>query len=383
MSGFVLRKFLAPELLYGVGATDFAGQYAKNQGGGKVFVATDPGIIESGLLEPVLMLLEKDRLDYVVFSDIRPNPTLSMVMEGARIFDEEECELIIALGGGSPMDCAKAIGAVHANGLHASEFFGVDRISLPCPPVICIPTTAGSAADVSQFAIIKDEKTMVKNAIISKSIVPDISLTDPRNTLTMDRALTAATGLDALTHAIEAYVSRASSAITDLHSLRAVRLVSEFLPKALGDLSNLDYRSGMTLASMHAGLAFSNASLGVIHALSHSLGGLLDLPHGECNSLLLSYGVKINYSAAPERYARILDALAGERARSHDPLSELLARIADLREEAGIPGRLRELGLEEESIPTLAGTAAKDPCMLTNPLPLGPSDLEALLRDAF
>ncbi|NLK20269.1 MAG: iron-containing alcohol dehydrogenase [Synergistaceae bacterium] len=378
-----MRKFLAPELLYGLGATDFAGQYAKNLGSGKVFVATDPGVIESGLLEPVLRLLEDDRLDYVVFSDIRPNPTLTMVMEGARVFDEEECELIIALGGGSPMDCAKAVGAVHANGLHASEFFGVDRIPHPCPPVICIPTTSGSAADVSQFAIIKDERTSIKNAIISKSIVPDVSLTDPRNTLTMDRALTAATGLDALTHAIEAYVSRASSPITDLHALRAIQLVSEFLPKVLGDLSNLDYRTGMSLASMHAGLAFSNASLGVVHALSHSLGGLLDLPHGECNSLLLSFGVRANYSAAPDRYARILEAMAGEGPSSRDPLSELLARIADLREEAGIPGRLKELGLGEADIPELARAAACDPCMLTNPLPFESADLEALLRDAF
>ena len=382
MRGFALRKFVAPEILFGRGALSLAGQYARNLGGGRVFVATDPGVIEAGLLEPVLESLEQEDLDYTVFSDIRPNPTASMVMAGARVFADERCDLILALGGGSSMDCAKAVGAVYANGAHVSEFVGVDRIPLPCPPVICIPTTAGSAADVSQFAIIKNEETKVKNAIVSKSIVPDVALVDPETTLTMDRNLTAATGLDALTHAVEAYVSRASSDLTDLHALQAIRLVGEFLPKALDNLSDIDYRTGMMLASLHAGLAFSNASLGVVHALSHSLGGLLDLPHGECNSLLLRWGVEANFSAAPERYTQILEALGGN-ASSPEPMKELLDRLDALRSTAGIPGRLRDLGLSEEQLPVLAKTGEEDPCMLTNPLPFNHDELEELLRNAY
>ena len=382
MSGFALRKFVAPEILFGRGSLALAGQYARNLGGSKVFIATDAGVIASGWLDPVLESLGHEELDSTVFSDILPNPTAAMVMEGARIFANEGCDLILALGGGSPMDCAKAVGAVHANGRHVTEFVGVDRIPLPCPPVVCIPTTAGSAADVSQFSIIKNEETKVKNAIVSKSIVPDVALVDPRTTLTMDRNLTAATGLDALTHAVEAYVSKASSDLTDLHALRAIRLVGEFLPKALDDLSNIDYRNGMMLASLHAGLAFSNASLGVVHALSHSLGGLLDLPHGECNSLLLRWGVEANFSAAPDRYAAILEALGGS-ASSLDPLNELLERLDALRTQAGIPGRLRELGLLEEQLSLLAETSEQDPCMLTNPFPFGRDELEALLRNAY
>ena len=249
----------------------------------------------------------------------------------------------------------------------------------PRPPVICIPTTAGSAADVSQFAIIKNEETKVKNAIVSKSIVPDVALVDPETTLTMDRNLTAATGLDALTHAVEAYVSRASSDLTDLHALQAIRLVGEFLPKVLDNLSDIDYRTGMMLASLHAGLAFSNASLGVVHALSHSLGGLLDFPHGECNSLLLRWGVEANW----RRRSGMANPEARGNASSPEPMKELLTGWTRLRSTAGIPGRLRDLGLSEEQLPVLAKTGEEDPCMLTNPLPFNHDELEELLRNAY
>lgn len=382
MSDFSLRKFVAPEILFGEGSMEYAGQYARNLGGTRIFVATDPGLIEAGWLDHVVDSLLQEELDFVVFSDIRPNPTVSMVTSGARIYAEEGCDLVLALGGGSTMDCAKAIGAVHANGRHVLEFVGIDRIPSPCPPVICIPSTAGSAADVSQFSIIKDDDTKVKYAIISKSMVPDLSLVDPRVTVTMDRGLTAATGLDALTHAVEAYVSRASSDLTDLHALHAIQLVAEHLPAVLADPSDMTRRTGMTLASMHAGLAFSNAGLGVVHAISHSLGGLLDLPHGECNSLLLRYGVERNYTAASGRFVEILKALGGSDA-SPDPMNDLLRRLDDLRSNAGVPGRLRELGLSPEQLPLLAKSAAEDPCMITNPVPLAESDLEAILRDAF
>ncbi len=158
--------------------------------------------------------------------------------------------------------------------------------------------------------------------------------------------------------------------------------MGEFLPKVLDNLSDIDYRTGMMLASLHAGLAFSNASLGVVHALSHSLGGLLDLPHGECNSLLLRWGVEANFPAAPERYTQILEALGGS-ASSPDPMKELLDRLDALRSAAGIPGRLRDLGLGEEQIPVLAKTGEEDPCMLTNPLPFNHEELEDLLRNAY
>ncbi len=382
MSEMVLRKFVAPEVIFGRGARTLAGRYARNLGGTKILVVTDDGVAEAGWLEPLLENLDGEGLGWAVYRDVQPNPTDVMVMRGVEVFDGEGCDLILTLGGGSPMDCAKAIGAVHANGGNVLDFVGVDKIPVPCPPVICVPTTAGSAADISQFSIIKNEKTGIKHAIVSKSIVPDVALVDPDTTLTMDGFLTASTGMDALTHAFEAYVSRAHSPLTDVHALQSVEMVHSFLLRAMGDLSSPEYRTGMMLASLHAGLAFSNASLGVVHALSHSLGGLLDLPHGECNSLLLRHGVEANYGAAPERFAVLLERFGG-CAETPDVLSELLARLDILRDQAGLPGRLRDLGLKEDLLPEIAAAAWEDPCMITNPRPLSPAGLEEILRNAY
>jgi alcohol dehydrogenase class IV len=382
MNGMVLRKFVAPEIIFGRGARSLAGRYARNLGGSRVFVVTDEGVAGAGWLEPVLRNLAEEGLGSVVYSDVRPNPTASMVMRGAELYSSEGCDLILPLGGGSPMDCAKAIGAVHANGGNVLDFVGVDKIPLPCPPVICIPTTAGSAADISQFAIIKNEDTGIKHAIVSKSIVPDVALVDPDTTLTMDGTLTASTGLDALTHAFEAYVSRANSPLTDVHALKSVEMVHTFLLRAMDDLSNPDCRTGMMLASLHAGLAFSNASLGVVHALSHSLGGLLDLPHGECNSLLLRHGAEANFSSAPDRFTDLLERFGGP-AETGDVLQELLVRLDTLREKAGLPGRLRDIGLHEDLLPEIAEAAYADPCMITNPRSLSRFDLEGILRNAY
>lgn len=378
----VLRKFVAPEIVFGRGARSLAGRYARNLGGTKVLVVTDDGVAEAGWLAPLLENLDDEGLGWAVYRDIQPNPTDSMVMRGVQVYEGERCDLILTLGGGSPMDCAKAIGTVHANGGNVLDYVGVDKIPVPCPPVICIPTTAGSAADISQFSIIKNNKTGIKHAIVSKSIVPDVALVDPDTTLTMDAPLTAGTGLDALTHAFEAYVSRASSPLTDIHALQSVEMVHSFLLRAMDDLSNPEYRTGMMLASLHAGLAFSNASLGVVHALSHSLGGLLDLPHGECNSLLLRHGVEANYDTVPERFASLLERFGGP-AKTPDIISELLARLDDFRDRAGLPGKLRELGLKEDLLPEIAAAASKDPCMITNPRSLSPADLEGILRNAY
>lgn len=378
----VLRKFVAPEIIFGREARSLAGRYARNLGGTKVLVVTDDGVAEAGWLAPLLENLDDEGLGWAVYRDIKPNPTDSMVMRGVQVYEGERCDLILTLGGGSPMDCAKAIGTVHASGGNVLDYVGVDKIPVPCPPVICIPTTAGSSADISQFSIIKNEKTGIKHAIVSKSIVPDVALVDPDTTLTMDGPLTAGTGLDALTHAFEAYVSRASSPLTDLHALQSVEMVHSFLLRTMDDLSNPEYRTGMMLASLHAGLAFSNASLGVVHALSHSLGGLLDLPHGECNSLLLRHGVKANYDTVPERFASLLERFGGP-AETPDTISELLARLDDFRERAGLPGKLRELGLKEDLLPEIAEAAWEDPCMITNPRPLSTADLEGILRNAY
>ncbi|HLZ18438.1 MAG TPA: alcohol dehydrogenase-like regulatory protein ErcA [Smithellaceae bacterium] len=380
-----LRKFVAPEFVFGTDARFLAGRYAKNLGARKVLVVTDPGVIRAGWTAQVISSLEKENLPYSVFSSISSNPRAQEVMEGAELYRQEGCNVIVATGGGSPMDCAKGIGIVDSNGSSILEFEGVDQVPIPGPPLICIPTTAGSSADVSQFAIINNSEKQVKIAIVSKTVVPDAALIDPVTTLSMDVHLTACTGMDALTHAIEAYVSDASSPITDLHALEAVRLVSSSLLALLSDTGNVALRSNMMLASLHAGLAFSNASLGAVHAMAHALGGLLDLAHGHCNSILLPHVMDYNFDAVAGRYCSVGDAmgLRLEGMTSDQKKKAVFGEVKRLQHEAGVDQSLSQIGASRSDISQLAQNAMLDACMVTNPRKPGQKDIEAIYEKAF
>lgn len=386
MSNIVeLRKFVAPEFIFGSGARLLVGRYAKNFGARKVLIVTDPGILAMGLVNPVLDALKAEGIDYEIYSNIKPNPTAHQVMEGAEFYLDNNCNFIVAVGGGSPMDCAKAIGIVSSNRREVHEFEGVDKVAIPSAPLICIPTTAGSAADVSQFAIITDSERKLKMAIVSKTVVPDVALIDPETTLTMDKSLTIATGFDVLSHAIEAYVSNASSPITDLHALEAIRLVVSNLIPTINDLGNIELRGKMMLSSLNAGLAFSNASLGLVHAMAHSLGGLLDLSHGECNALLLDRVVEFNFEAESEKYKEIARAfgLEVDGLKDEDVKMALTKGIRDLKDKAHVNYSLKHVGVRGEDIPELARKAMNDACIITNPKRPSQSDVEEIFKNAL
>jgi len=303
---FELRKFVAPEFVFGLNSRHLVGRYAANFGAHKVLLVSDKSLDdETNWVRDVEQSLTKAGISYVKFLRITPNPRSEEVMEGARLFADEQCNGLIALGGGSVMDCAKGIGIVSANGSNILDFEGVDKIPHAMPLLICLPTTSGSASEVSQFSIILDEKRKCKIAIVSKAVVPDVALLDPEVTVTMNPYLTACCGMDTLTHAIEAYVSNANSPITDLHALEAIKLVWEALPEVIKKPDDVGWRAQMMLASLQAGLAFSNAILGAAHAMAHSLGGFLDLAHGECNAILLGPVIQYNYSACPEKFQAI------------------------------------------------------------------------------
>ncbi|HEY6838134.1 MAG TPA: alcohol dehydrogenase-like regulatory protein ErcA [Geobacteraceae bacterium] len=382
---FELRKFVAPEFIFGMDARRLAGRYAKNYGARRVLVVTDPGVVAAGWVEEVLASLRESGLDATVYSSVTSNPKAHEVMTGAELYRSERCNAIVAVGGGSPMDCAKGIGIVSANGGHIVDFEGVDRVEFPTPPMICVPTTAGSSADVSQFAIITDTGRRAKIAIISKMIVPDVALIDPVTTTTMPVELTAHTAMDALCHAVEAFVSTAHSAITDLHALQAIRIISTNLLPTLHDPDNGGFRGRMMLASLEAGLAFSNASLGAVHALAHSLGGLLDAPHGECNALLLPHVIDFNFATVPDRYNQVAGAmgLATAGMGPDDMRAALHSRIDCLREAAGLTYTLSQLGVRADDIPALAEKALEDPCIFTNPRQPTRADLEAIYEQAL
>jgi len=382
-----LRKFVAPEFIFGPDARLLVGRYARKLGGRRVLLVSDPGVAAAGWTAEAAALLEAAGLAVTGFQGVSPNPRDTEVMAGAERFRAAGADLIVAVGGGSAMDCAKGIGIVAANGGSILDYQGVDQVPAPMPPLICIPTTGGSSADVSQFAIINDTAERVKIAIISKAVVPDVALIDPKTLLTMDPHLTACTGMDALVHAIEAFVSNAHSPVTDLHALEAIRLVGGNLRESVGEPGNLEQRTRIMQASLHAGLAFSNASLGSVHAMAHSLGGFLDLAHGECNALLLAHVLDFNFPVAPERFRRIGEALAGSpcMAGLTDPecRRRLVLQARELGRDCGIQPGLGRRGVRGADLSRLAAKAIEDPCNATNPRPPSRDDLRALYSEAM
>lgn len=385
MALYEMRKFVAPEFIFGVNARHRVGFYARNMMARRVFVVTDPGVIAAGWVRDVIADLTEVGIESVIFQELTSNPKDHEVMAGAEMYARERCDVIVAVGGGSVIDCAKAIGIVHTNGGHILDFEGADQIDIPGPPLICIPTTAGTAADISQFCIIVNSPERYKMAIISKCMVPDVALVDPETTLTMDSYLTACTGIDALTHAIEAYVSTASSPIVDVHALAAIKLIWNNIEQAVSMPSYMPARENMLLGSLQAGLAFSNASLGAVHALAHALGGFLDLPHGECNALLLEHVVRFNISKASDRYKQIGEAIGLEMTglTERQRARRITDALSHLRSRLGIVNSLAQRGVRSADIPELAFHALNDACLVTNPRHAQIDDIKVIYGEAM
>ncbi len=380
-----LRKFLAPEIVYGEGCLELAGRHARNMGASKILVVSDPGVDESGWTSRVKDSLRSADLAYTSFADVSPNPKDHEIMAGAEHYLREGCDLIIAVGGGSPMDCAKGIGIVVTNDGFITEFEGVDEIPNPVPPLIFIPTTAGTSADVSQFAIINDTSRKVKIAIVSKMVIPDIALVDPLTTVSMSPELTAATGMDALCHAFEAYVSTASSPLTDMAARSAADLVFKNLFGAYLEPENMVYRNNMMMASLMAGLAFSNASLGLVHAMAHSLGGAMGLAHGYCNAILLEKVIQYNYPSAQEKYEQLMKycSFAIKTEPSSARAENIAEPVTQLRKQLGITQRLKDMGVSPADLSQLAKFAFQDPCLATNPRETTVGEIENIYQQVY
>lgn len=379
-----LLKFEIPEIIYGIDSLSQIGQCAKRLGGERVLLVSDPGVIDAGWVDVALDFLDKENLKCIVFDNVVTNPRSFQVELGAWLYNTENCDVIIALGGGSPMDTAKGIAILVTNHGRIQEYVGCNLISQPIPPLICVPTTAGTGSDVSQFAIIADPQEKIKMTILSRAIMADVSLIDPVLLRTKKPELIAATGMDALTHAIEAFVSSLAWPMTDPHAIHAIELVFKHLVDA-ARTKDIKALEGMAIASLEAGIAFSNAILGAVHALAHPLGGLYDLHHGLANSLLLPVVVRRNLEHVPAKFAKIANAMGAEtrgvpaeEAANEVPL-KLVALIADL----GLPTRLSQVGVREADIPILAKQAQQDLCMLTNPHCYAIDAIEEMYREAY
>jgi 1,3-propanediol dehydrogenase len=346
---------------------------------------TDPGLIEAGWLDEALAYLQQNGLHPAVWHDVTPNPKDNEIEAAFDRYAENGGDVIIGLGGGSCIDAAKGVAILSGNGGRILGYEGVDKVVHPIPPTLMVPSTSGTGADVSQFAVVTDTAARMKITIISRTLVPEISVIDPRLLTTMPEWLNAATGLDALTHAIEAFVSRAHNLLTDNHALNAVGLITRHLVAAQLRPNDTGPRLAMAQGSLEAGMAFTNAILGATHAMSHQVGGLLDLPHGVVNAVLLPHVIRFNAQAWPERFVPL--AAAGGIATEGVPATEvallLAERVRELADEVGVPKRLAALGVSQDMLPQLARTTLKDACLTTNPREAGAGDIEALFRAAL
>ncbi|MCW4629488.1 MULTISPECIES: L-threonine dehydrogenase [Marinomonas] len=351
----------------------------------QALIVTDPGMTQLGVTAEVKALLQDHGIESLVYDGVQPNPTVENVNAGLAALQTHQCDCVISLGGGSAHDCAKGIALVATNGGHISDYEGVDVSKKPQLPLISINTTAGTASEMTRFCIITDQERHIKMAIVDRNVTPILSVNDPRLMAGMPAALTAATGMDALTHAIEAYVSTAADPITDACAIKAIELIRDNLHEAVHNGSNMQARTQMAYAQFLAGMAFNNASLGYVHAMAHQLGGFYDLPHGVCNAVLLPHVQRYNSQVAAPRLKDVGKALGVDvqGLSDKDGADAAIAAIVKLSQSVNIPAGLQELGAKEADFATLASNAMKDACGFTNPIQPSHDDVMAIFKAAM
>ena len=382
----VFGYFIPTVSLMGVGAHKEVPKQVKVLGGTNVFMVTDaflgrPG----GMAEDIKGLLEAAGIKVTIHAGAEPNPTDKNVHDGLKLYQESGADTLMSLGGGSSHDCAKGIGLVATNGGNIRDFEGIDKSTKSLPPFIAINTTAGTASEMTRFAVITNTSNHVKMAIADWRTTPTVAVNDPLLMVGMPPALTAATGMDALTHAVEAYVSTIATPVTDSAALMAIKLVATNLRQAVANGENLDARDKMAYAEYLGGMAFNNASLGYVHAMAHQLGGFYNLPHGVCNAILLPHVETFNIIGCPERFADIAAAM-GENIEGLSVIEaadKAIAAIKRLSAEVGIPVGLAELGVKEKDFEVMAQNAMKDLCQYTNPRKATLADVIAIYKTAM
>lgn len=375
-------KYVTPEIIFGCGALAQVGESMLRLGARKVFVVSDEGVMNSGWVEKALAYLKGAGLDYEVFSNLTSNPKDYEMVEGLKKYLETECDAILAVGGGSPTDVAKAIATLATNGGKIQDYEGINKIRHPLPPMVVAATTAGAGSEVTQFAIIVDRKRNLKMTIISKSLVPDIAIIDPELLTTKSAKLTAATGIDALSHAVESYVSLAANPITEGHAINSIKLIARNLRESVASRTNLEAKKNMAMASLKASLSFSNAILGATHAMVHQVDGLLDKHHGESNACVLPNVMEFNIIACPFKFKQIAEAL-GEEVTGLSTWAAADVAVKAVRRlisDVGLGEGLAKVGLEEDFLPVLSRNALKDACLITNPRDADENDIQELFR---
>ncbi|OIN28886.1 L-threonine dehydrogenase [Vibrio barjaei] len=380
------NAFYIPSLnLMGIGCLEEAVNAIKSHSFTKALIVTDKVLNELGAVSKLTTLLDNANVAAVVFDETKPNPTIENVNDGLALLKNNQCDCVISFGGGSPHDCAKGIALLATNGGEIKDYEGVDVSAKPQLPLISINTTAGTASEMTRFCIITDEARHIKMAIVDKNVTPIISVNDPELMLAKPASLTAATGMDALTHAIEAYVSIAATPVTDAVAIKAIEMVQANLREAVQNGDNLTARDNMAYAQFMAGMAFNNASLGYVHAIAHQLGGFYDLPHGVCNAILLPHVQQYNAKVVPARLADVARAMSVDTKDMTDEQAANagLDAIRQLSKDVNIPAGLEQLGVKRDDFDVLAENALKDACGFTNPKQASHEEIVAILDSAL
>ena len=363
------NRFVLNETSYhGKGAINAIPTEAKARGFKKALVCTDPDLIKFGVTKKVTDLLDEAGLAYEVYSNIKPNPTIENVQSGVKALHDAGADYIIAIGGGSSMDTAKAIGIIDTNPEFADvrSLEGVAPTTKPCTPILAVPTTAGTAAEVTINYVITDEENNRKMVCVDVHDIPVVAFVDPEMTYTMPASLTAATGMDALTHAIEGYITAGAWELSDMFHLKAIELIAKNLRGAVANTE--EGREGMALGQYVAGMGFSNVGLGIVHSMAHPLGALYDTPHGVANAIILPTVMEYNAPATGEKYKHIAEAMGVDTTgmTQEEYRKAAIEAVKQLSKDVNIPADLKEI-VKHEDLDFLSESAFADACRPGNP----------------
>jgi alcohol dehydrogenase len=382
----ILREFsfeLPTRIEYGVGVISKLGDELRLLKAQKVAIITDPGIIKAGLLDKITSILKEEKLLYNVFDGVDPNPKDRNVERGAQVVRSFDADAMVAIGGGSVIDCAKAIGVlVSHDGKRIKDFEGKTAVKKQILPFIAIPTTAGTGSEVTFSAVITDTENNYKMTVRSPFMAAKVALLDPKLTVTVPPHITASTGMDALTHAIEAYTVKVSEPVSDALALYAIELISNNLVNAVKNGEDIEARACMLVGSLLAGIAFSHSDVGSVHCMAEALGGVYDAPHGICNAVLLPYVMEYNVEFCLEKYSRIAQAMGEVFYTIEEGAMKAVERVKELAVDVGLPS-FKSLGVKEEDLEKLADMAAKNISTESNPREMTKEDYLTLFRRAM
>lgn len=384
----MIHRFILNEVSYfGPGARKELPGVVANLGKKKALIVTDAGLVKFGVVKMVTDVLDAASLPYDIFSDVKPNPTVTNVKNGIDAFKASGADYIIAIGGGSSIDTAKAVGIV-INNPEFSDIVSLEGCAPTknkCVPIVALPTTAGTAAETTINYVIIDEEHQKKMVCVDPNDIPAVAIVDAELMYSLPASLTAATGMDALTHAIEGYITKAAWALSDMFEIEAIRMISRHLPVAVAEPSNAEARDGMAVAQYVAGMAFSNVGLGLVHGMAHPLGSLFDVPHGVANALLLPTIMEWNMPACLDKYPAIAEAMGVdiEGMTKEQAAQAACDAVKALSIKVGIPQRLTDIGIKESDIPALAEQALADVCTPGNPRDVQLDDILALYRQVL